>query len=65
MTGELWKIEPPFRLALNRAASDDIVWHCKHYPGRGENSFYESGAASAEDVGVPVSKMEELIEAYY
>ena len=32
--------------------------------GRGENSFYESGAAPAEDVGVPVSKMEELIEAY-
>ena len=65
MTGELWKNEPPFRLALNRAPSDDIAWHCKHYAGRGENSFYESGAAPAEDVGVPVSKMEELIEAYY
>ena len=65
MTGELWKNEPPFRLALNGAASDDTVWHCKHYAGRRENSFYESGAASAEDVGVPVSKMEEVIEAYY
>ena len=63
MTGELWKNEPPFRLALNRAASDDTAWHCKHYAGRGEKSFYESGAALAEDMGVPVSKMEESIEA--
>ena len=63
MTGELWKNEPPFRLALNRAASDDIAWHCKHYAGRGEKLFYESRATVAEDMGVPVSKMEESIEA--
>ena len=64
VTGELWKNELPFRLALNRAASD-IAWHCKHYAGPGEKSFYESGAALAEDMRVPVSKMEESIEAYY
>ena len=34
-------------------------WHCKHYAGRG----YESGAALAEDMGMPVSKMWESIEA--
>ena len=62
-SGELWKNELPFRLALNRAASDDNAWHCKHYAGRGEKSFYESGAALAEDMGMPVSKMGESIEA--
>ena len=41
-TGELWKNELPFRLALNRAASEDIAWHCKHYAGRGVMKFYES-----------------------
>ena len=57
MTGEMWKNELPFRLTLNRADSDDIAWHCKHYARRGEKSFYESGAAFASDIGVPVSKM--------
>ena len=62
-TGELWKNELPFRLTLNRTASDDNAWHCKHYAGRGEKSFYKSGAALAEDVGMPVSKVWESIEA--
>merc|ERR1719443_2075362 len=35
VTGEMWKSKPPFRLALNKAASDEIHWHCKHYAGRG------------------------------
>ena len=35
VTGEMWKSKPPFRLCLNKAASDEIVWHCKHYTGRG------------------------------
>ena len=65
MTGGMWKNKPPFRLALNMAASDEIGWHCKHYIGRGLMKFYESGAAVAQDVGVPVSKMEESIEAHY
>ena len=34
-------------------------WHCKHYARRG----YESGAALAEDMGMAVSKMWELIKA--
>ena len=33
------------------------------YAGRGEKSFYESGTVLAADVRVPVSKMEESIEA--
>merc|ERR1712019_276673 len=35
VTGEMWKNKPPFRLALNKAASDEIIWHAKHYTGRG------------------------------
>merc|ERR1719188_1465575 len=34
VTGEMWKNKPPFRLCLNKAASDEIIWHCKHYTGR-------------------------------
>jgi len=32
VTGEMWKNKPPFRLCLNKKASDEIIWHCKHYP---------------------------------
>ncbi|CAE6933211.1 osm1, partial [Symbiodinium sp. CCMP2456] len=35
VTGEMWKSKPPFRLCLNKAASDEINWHCKRYTGRG------------------------------
>ena len=31
VTGEMWKSKPPFRLAWNKAASDEIFWHGKHY----------------------------------
>ena len=62
--GEMWKNKPPFRLALNRAASDEIARHCKHCTERGVTKLHESGTALAEGMGVPVSKMEELIAAH-
>jgi len=65
VTGEMWKNKPPFRLCLNKAASDEIIWHCKHYTGRGVMKFYESGAALASDMGLPVSVLEETHEAHY
>merc|ERR1712039_562084 len=52
VTGEMWKNKPPFRLCLNKAASDEIIWHAKHYTGRGVMKYYESGAALAKDMGV-------------
>merc|ERR550539_1825831 len=52
VTGEMWKNKPPFRLALNKAASDEIIWHCKHYTGRGVMKFYANGQALADDMGV-------------
>jgi len=65
VTGEMWKSKPPFRLCLNKAASDEIIWHCKHYTGRGVMKYYESGAALAADMGVPVSVLEETHEGHY
>merc|ERR1712113_557910 len=57
VTGEMWKNKAPFRLVLNKAASDEIIWHCKHYTGRGVMKFYESGEAFAKDIGVPVQTL--------
>merc|ERR1719345_295499 len=65
VTGEMWKNKPPFRLALNKAASDEILWHCKHYTGRGVMKFYESGNALASDMGIQVSVLEKTMEDHY
>jgi len=65
VTGEMWKNKGPFRLCLNKAAADEIIWHCKHYTGRGVMKYYESGAALAKDLGVPVERMAAHHEAHY
>jgi len=65
VTGEMWKNKPPFRLCLNKAASDEIAWHCKHYTGRGVMKFYESGEALAADMKVPLATLEATHEAHY
>ena len=64
VTGEMWKNEPPFSLALNTATSDDIAWQCKHYTGRGVKKFHESNTALVEDMEAPVSKTPDLIKAH-
>merc|ERR1712151_1371490 len=65
VTGEMWKNKPPFRLCLNKAASDEISWHYKHYTGRGVMKFYENGEALAKDMGVALSVLEETTELHY
>merc|ERR1712190_714833 len=65
VTGEMGKNKPPFRLCLNKAASDEIHWHCKHYTGRGVMKFYETGAALAQDMGINVSVLEEEHQKHY
>merc|ERR1719487_757096 len=65
VTGEMWKSKPPFRLCLNEAASTEIIWHCKHYTGRGVMKHYESGADLAKDMGVDVAVLEATHEAHY
>merc|ERR1719388_626849 len=65
VTGEMWKNKPPFRLVLNKAAQTEIIWHCKHYTGRGVMKFFESGKKLAEEIGCSVTKLEEVHEAHY
>jgi hypothetical protein len=65
VTGEMWKSKPPFRLCLNKAASDEIIWHCKHYTGRGVMKFYASGSDLAKDMGIPVQTLIDEHEAHY
>ncbi|CAE7209440.1 osm1 [Symbiodinium sp. CCMP2456] len=65
VTGEMWKSKPPFRLCLNKAASDEIIWHCKHYTGRGVMKYYNSGADLAKDMGVSLSVIEKAHEDHF
>jgi succinate dehydrogenase/fumarate reductase flavoprotein subunit len=65
VTGEMWKSKPPFRLCLNKAASTEIHWHCKHYTGRGVMKYYESGADLAKEMGIDVAVLEATHEAHY
>merc|ERR1711939_891201 len=65
VTGEMWKNKPPFRLCLNKAASDEIIWHCKHYTGRGVMKFYESGAEFAKDINVPLQTLVDTHQLHY
>merc|ERR1719324_2177061 len=65
VTGEMWKSKPPFRLVLNRAATDEILWHCKHYTGRGVMKYYKTGADLAKDMGVDLKILEEEHDQHY
>jgi len=65
VTGEMWKNKPPFRLALNKKASDEIIWHCKHYTGRGVMKFYASGADLAKDMGIDGQVLVDTHNAHY
>ncbi|CAJ1386937.1 unnamed protein product [Effrenium voratum] len=65
VTGEMWKSKAPYRLILNKAASDEIIWHCKHYTGRGVMKFYKSGEELAKDMGVSVSTLEATHQAHF
>jgi succinate dehydrogenase/fumarate reductase flavoprotein subunit len=65
VTGEMWKNKPPFRLCLNKAASDEIIWHCKHYTGRGVMKMYATGKDLAADMGVSVDTLVDTHEAHF
>merc|ERR1719502_246828 len=65
VTGEMWKNKDPFRLVLNKAASDEIIWHCKHYTGRGVMKYYATGEEFAKDIGVPLATLEKTHQDHY
>merc|ERR1712100_810217 len=49
VTGEMWKNKPPFRLCLNNAAATEMIWHAKHYTGRGVMKHYEASQKQEKD----------------
>jgi succinate dehydrogenase/fumarate reductase flavoprotein subunit len=65
VTGEMWKNKPPFRLCLNKAASDEIIWHAKHYTGRGVMKYYASGADLAKDMGVDLQVLVDTHQKHF
>ncbi|CAE7381156.1 osm1 [Symbiodinium sp. CCMP2592] len=65
VTGEMWKNKPPFRLCLNKAAADEIIWHAKHYTGRGVMKFYASGEDLAKDMGVPLQRIVDAHQKHF
>jgi len=65
VTGQMWQNSPPFRLCLNKAASDEIIWHCKHYTGRGVMKYYASGADLAKDMGCPLKTLVDTHQQHY
>jgi succinate dehydrogenase/fumarate reductase flavoprotein subunit len=65
VTGCMWNNKAPFRLCLNKAASDEIIWHCKHYTGRGVMKFFASGEDLAKEMGVDVKVLEAAHDQHY
>merc|ERR1712139_188151 len=61
----MWKNKPPFRLCLNKLASDEIIWHCKHYTGRGVMKFYASGNDLAKDMGIDVNVLVKTHDVHF
>merc|ERR1712227_469587 len=49
----------------NKAASDEIIWHAKHYTGRGVMKAYASGADLAKDMGIDVQVLIDTHEQHY
>lgn len=65
VTGEMWKSKPPYRLILNKAASEEIMWHCKHYTGRGVMKFYQTGEELCKDMGIELSTLEATHQQHF
>ena len=60
----MFKDKGPFRLVLNTACSSEILWHCKHYTGRGLMKHFKSGAELAKDIGVSPSVIDKTFHDY-
>ena len=51
--------------AAFQAAADEIIWHAKHYTGRGVMKFYPSGEDLAKDMGVPLQKIVDAHQKHF
>lgn len=63
VSGVMTKNISPFRLVLNTKSCKEIEWHCKHYVGRGLMKRL-TGAELAREIGIPVSKLEQVFQKY-
>merc|ERR1711981_87090 len=44
---------------------EEIIWHCKHYTGRGVMKYYENGADLAEDMGIDVNVLVKTHDGHF
>lgn len=54
----------PFRLILNSKCSAEIMWHCKHYTGRGLMKHFKSAAELAKEMKIKPQVLEATFKAY-
>jgi len=71
VTGMMWKNKgftqsncTGFFLCLNKKASDEITWHCKHYKGRGLMKSYSNMGEFAKEHGIPLANIEATFKDY-
>jgi succinate dehydrogenase/fumarate reductase flavoprotein subunit len=64
VTGRMNANKGPFRLLLNKKASEEIAWHCKHYRSRKIMKFYETGADIAKEMGIDYKVLEQTMAEY-
>eukprot|EP01118_Nematostelium_gracile_P012697 TRINITY_DN4676_c0_g1_i1.p1 TRINITY_DN4676_c0_g1~~TRINITY_DN4676_c0_g1_i1.p1 ORF type:complete len:1338 (-),score=335.21 TRINITY_DN4676_c0_g1_i1:47-4060(-) len=64
VTGMMNKNKGPFRLVLNKAASEKIGWHCKHYMGRGLMKHFSNGEKLASEMGISSEILKDTFKRY-
>ena len=65
VSGEMFKNKAaPYRLVLNGKGSNEILWHCKHYVGRGLMKHFKSGADLAKEIGIPAAELKKTFDTY-
>lgn len=64
VSGEMNSHDGPFTLVLNKAASEEIEWHCRHYVGRGLMTRLDNGDALAKHIGCSPSVIAQTLADY-
>merc|ERR1711904_10989 len=71
VTGMMWKNKgvtfgstTGFFLCLNGKASEEIIWHCKHYQGRGLMKKYNHMSEMAKEYNMPLANIKKTFKDY-
>jgi flavocytochrome c len=54
----------PFRLVLNSKCAQEIMWHAKHYTGRGLMKHFKSGEELAKDMKIKAATLAKTFVSY-